>query len=145
MADSDMQRALSPIKQLKEYLKEHLSTSEGLTTPMRVQNSGWLGTQPPELIFTPVMRTSTSDAWTIRKRYGQSSSTSRVMADHFFLQTSTPNLVGMHRYWGWEAKGNVPKPLVQLASPASFLLTFQCTHVPFWEVTSSPNLAFKGL
>lgn len=138
MADSDMQRALTPIKQLKEPI------SEGLTTPVRVHNCRWLGTQPPVLIFAPVMCTGPPDAWTITKRFGQSSSTSRVMADHCFLQTSTPNLVGMHRYWDWEAKGNVAKPPVQPASPASFLLTFQCTHVPFLEVTSLPSLAFKG-
>lgn len=28
MADSDMQRALSPIKQLKEYLREHLRRAD---------------------------------------------------------------------------------------------------------------------
>lgn len=49
MADSDMQRALTPIKLLKEPI------SEGLTTPLRVHNCGWLGTQPPELVFTPVI------------------------------------------------------------------------------------------
>lgn len=139
MADSDMQRALTPIRQLKEPI------SGGLTTPMRVHNCEWLGTQPPELIFTPVMCTGTSDAWTITKIFGQSSSMSRVMADYCFLQTSTPNLVGMYRYWGREAEGNEPKPPEQFAPPASFLLTFQCPHVPFLEVTSSLSLAFKGL
>lgn len=66
---------------------------------MRVHNCGGLRTQPPELIFTPGMCTGTSDAWTITKRFGQSSGTSRVMDDHCFLQTSTPTLVGIHRYW----------------------------------------------